>query len=210
MKNTIWTQRRPGAGLLLLLALVGAMSWPLWHWRNSSHPLAGTEHLDLCAQLGATPGLAGLRPQVFRPTDAAGKCEWSDAGGVVQLDTTLYTIRSMAQDYNPPQRIDRYYDDWLAQIRPSGADALVEQGQPGQRSLHYVMHPRGATSRQAMVEDHGTLLWITSNTMDAAGFAQLEEPLRAQLRVTQEQAATSGVSPAGANQAASPDVLAPR
>jgi hypothetical protein len=210
MNSAVWTQPRPGSGLLLLLALIGAMAWPLWHWRNSSHPLAGMEHVDLCARLGGSPGLASLRPHAFRPTDAAGKCEWSDAGGVVQLDTTLYTIRSLAQDYSPPQRIDRYYNDWLAQIRPSGADAVVEQGQPGQRTLRYVMHPRGATSRQAMVEDHGTLLWITSNTMDAAAFAQVEEPLRAQLRVTQKYDAISHASPAGANHATSPDVLVPR
>lgn len=126
--SAVWTHQRPGAELLLLLVLVVAMSWSLWHWRNGSHPLAAMEHLDVCARLGDTPGLASLKPLAFSPTDATGKCECIDGAGVVQLDVTLYTIRSLAQDYSPPQRIDRYYDDWLAQIRPSEADALVEQG----------------------------------------------------------------------------------
>lgn len=206
MREDAWSRRRPGAGLLLLLVAVGAMAWPLWHWRDNDHPLAGNARVDLCALLRGAPLLSGLQLLGSNPSDAAGACEARDGDDQVLFQATLYTTRNLAQAYDPPQRIDRYFDNARDQIRSSlHVDGFTELGEPGARAFRYAMRPRDVTRREWMIEDHGVLLSIRSTTLDAGAFDRLAEPLRLQLREPAAAAtATSASSLAASSQAASP------
>ena len=204
MREDAWSRRRPGAGLLLLLVVIGAMAWPLWHWRDNDHPLAGNGRVDLCALLRGAPLLSGLELLGSNPSDAAGACEARGSDGQVLFQATLYTIRNLAQAYDPPQRIDRHFDNARNQIRSSlYVDGFTELGKPGARAFRYAMRPRDVTRREWMIEDHGVLLSIRSTVLDAGAFDRLAEPLRLQLREP-AAAATSVPSPAASSQATSP------
>jgi hypothetical protein len=206
MRDDAWSHRRPGAGLLLLLVVLGAMAWPLWHWRNNDHPLAGSARVDLCALLRGAPSLSGLQLLGSNPSDAAGACEARGSDGQILFQAMLYTNRNLAQASDPPQRIDRYFDNARNQIRSSlYVDGFTELGKPGARAFRYAMRPRDVTRREWMVEDHGVLLSIRSTALDAGAFDRLAEPLRLQLRAPAETTpAISMSSPAAANQATSP------
>ncbi len=177
-----WTRRRHGAGAMLLLLLVVAFAWPFWNWRMRSHPLMGADRVDLCAALQGIPALASLHTRSYYPTDGAGACAWTDNRGVEQLDIALYTVQTMNTRYNPPQKIERYFDHWLESLRGRLRN-VVQSGEPGERTLRYTLHPRiDVVSRQAMIEDHGTLMWVSSNTMGAAEFEPLAGALQSALR----------------------------
>lgn len=179
-----WTRRIPGAGLLLLLFLAGALAWPLTRMRDIDHPLANQARLDLCARLGAVPELAHLRSVSYTPSDAAGGCQWHDSLDNAEVDLVLFTIRSLADAHNPPMRIDDQYRQSRDWARSVGADEFIEAGEPGQRRLRYRLRARerDVHSRQWLVEDHGVLLWIRSNTLDADAFDALAGSLRTRVR----------------------------
>lgn len=185
MNIETWTRRRRGAGALLLLVLIVAIAWPFWNWRMRSHPLMGADRVDLCAALQATPALATLRTRNYYPADGAGACAWTDTRGVERLDIALYTVQTMNTRYYPPQKIERYFDHWLQSLRGRSRN-VVQSGEPGERTLRYTLHPSSdVVSRQMMIEDRGTLMWVRSNTMGAAEFNPLAAPLQKALR-TQE------------------------
>ena len=210
MREDTWNRRRPGAGLLLLLVVIGAMAWPLWHWRDNDHPLAGNVRVDLCALLRGAPLLSGAQLRSSNPTDAAGACEARDGDGQVLFQATLYTIRNLAQAYDPPQRIDHYFDNARDQIRSSlHVDGFTELGKPGARAFRYAMRPRDVTRREWLIEDHGVLLSIRSTALDAGAFDRLAEPLRLQLREpATATSVTSAPSPAASSQATFPGARA--
>lgn len=184
-----WTRRIPGAGALLLLFLIGILVWPLARMREIDHPLAGQGKVDLCGKLEATPQLAQLQVQAdAAPSDAAGGCQFMDDRGVVRIDLMLFTIRSLADGHEPPMRIDDQYRQSREWARSVDADEFAETGEPGQRRLRYRTHSREGDvhSRQCLIEDHGVLLWIRSNSMDAGTFDALGDVLRERLRAVAE------------------------
>lgn len=179
-----WNRRLPGTGLLLLLFVIAALAVAL-HWvRPIDHRLAGSERIDLCAQLGTMPALSHLQAHSVPNTEAAGQCEWRDGGGMTQAGLTLFTTRNLAQAHNPPMRIDDYYRQRLAYVRSIPTEEFTEVGEPGQRRLRHRSLPYGQVSvrsRQWLIEDRGVLLWLYSNSLDAPTFDALAESLRVRL-----------------------------
>jgi len=171
-----WTRRRPGAGLLLLLVLVAAMAWPLWHWRHLGHPLTGADHVELCTSLRAVPELAGWRAVALPSRGSAGACEWRDAGDRPRFEATLVTTRSASR--TEPVRLDRYYETWRDEVRASGVDASDEAEHDGVRTFAY----RRGDTREWLREDHGVLLSLRSGQLDDATLAALGDRIGRELR----------------------------
>jgi hypothetical protein len=166
-KESRWTRRRPGAGLLLLLVLGVALAVPLWRWHGGhGHPLTGADHVDLCAQLVGLPRLEGLVPGIQPSQGSAGACRWRDAHGHVQLDAMITTTRSATTDAAVGD-LDALYANWRDEVRASGAADIVEDKEHGVRRLRY----RRGDTREWLVEDHGVMLWLRSATLDAQALA---------------------------------------
>ena len=170
-----WTRHRPGAGLLLLLVLAIAMTWPLWRWRGVSHPMADDARVDVCAWLAGVPPLDQLPHEPVRTAGNAGACTWQVAGTPL-LDAALLTTRAASAD--GPVRVDRLFDLWRDEIRASGAQAVSEQGEAGTRVLSY----RLGENRERLLEDHGVLLSLRSSAFDDARLDAMAAPMLAALR----------------------------
>lgn len=171
-----WTRHRAGAGLLLLLALAGFLTLPLWHWRDNSHPLTSAATVDLCMRLRGLPGLAGLTANVQPAQGSAGACQWRDAQDHAQLDAMLMTTRSASSA--GAANLGRFYETWRDETGKAGTDDSAEQAQDGIRSFRY----RRGDTHEWLLEDHGVLLWLRSDTLDDAALAALAEQIGTELR----------------------------
>ncbi|HEY2346197.1 MAG TPA: hypothetical protein VGH80_09980 [Xanthomonadaceae bacterium] len=170
-----WLKRRRGSGSLLVLFLIAVLGYPLWHWRGLGHPLAGETRVDLCARLAPVPALSGLHAEGFPDAGAAGACRWSDDDGKVQLDAALSTTRSSGG-----QDLDHLFDTWRGEVKAADGPAagLVESGEENARVLSY----HTLRGRERLVEDHGILLDMRSETMDDGAVDALIQPVRLALR----------------------------
>ncbi len=168
-------QRRKGSGLLLLLFLVAALGWPLWHWRGLSHPLVAETRIDLCARLAPLPQLAGLRSQPLPAEGAAGACQWFDSAGRLMLQAMLTTTRSSGG-----KDLARQFGQWRDEVRANEGPAVVlrESGAEGERVLAW----RSPREGDRLVEDHGVLLSLQSKPMDDAALDALVDAAKLALR----------------------------
>jgi hypothetical protein len=174
-ENDPWFRRRAGAGALLLLFVAAALALPLWYWRQLDHPLVGVASLDLCAPLRALPALSRFKAQPFDSPGSAGACRWHDDDDKLQLEAVLQTTRSSSgADFA------KLFDTWRDEARLSygPAAAMRQSGEPGERVLQYA----SGSGRQALLEDHGTLLFLSSASMDEMTLSALIEPVRNALR----------------------------
>ena len=173
-ENDTWFRRRAGAGALFLLFVLAALALPLWFWRQLDHPLVGVASLDLCAPFRALPALARFKAEPFDSPGSAGACRWRD-DDKQQLEAVLQTTRSSnGADFA------KLFDTWRDEARASygPAAAMRESGEPGERILQY----GSGGGRQALLEDHGTLLFLNSASPDEAALSAMIEPIRNALR----------------------------
>ena len=177
-----WVRHRRGSGLLLLLFLTLALGWPLWHWRGHDHPLANVATVDLCTRLAGVPDLARLTAKVQPAPGSAGACQWRDAQDHAQLDAILATTRSAAGPGPGATNLARSYETWRDETRKSGVEDATEQERDGIRSFRY----RRGPIREWLLDDHGIMLWLRSDTLDAAALDALGKRIGLALRTTPE------------------------
>lgn len=168
-----WRKRRKGSGLLLLLFLMAALGYPLWHWRNLHHPLMALTYVDLCRSLGSLPPLAGATSEAFVLPGDAGACRWRDREGLL-LEAGLVTTRSAEAD------LGRRFEIWRDELRATLGPTIVvhESGEEGRRMLAW----RSQRGGERLLEDRGVLLDARSESLDDAHLDALAEAARVALR----------------------------
>lgn len=179
-ENDPWLRRRPGAGALLALFLLSALALPLWLLRGNDHPLAGAESVDLCAKLPELTASLELEARSAQAPGMAGTCQWLGADQQVWFEASLTTTRNLS-----PQSVGKVFGNWRDEVKASGADEFSEEGEEGERRLHY----RRGRNRELLIEDHGVMLWLRGLDREPGEFERFARTAQAQLRLPEESSA---------------------
>ena len=153
------TRKRRGGGLLLVLLLAALAALPLLRHRDATHPLSGSQLVDLCPYLPSPPAdLVGLQMRSMHGQHVA-TCNFETDGGGVELFVSLTSTRQAS--LHEPVRISRLYENWVAESRASGAEVYRDLPGPWRAASAW----RHAGVANVVVDDHGILLVMTSRTL---------------------------------------------
>ena len=160
------TRRRRGSGLLLLAFIVVLLAYPLWRTRGINHPLAGEQHLDVCAML---PPPALSLPAKAHSLDSNGNlaCIYrqDDPGQPNLFIASLMTTRAMSVD--EPANLRRAFDVWAKETKMSGAQDMRDEPGPWAIATSWRM----GKENYFLFEDHGVMLSLQSTAMTAQDLA---------------------------------------
>jgi len=190
----IMTRRRRGSGLLLLMFVAAMLAYPLWRTRGINHPLAGEQHLDVCAMLPP--------PALSKPASAHSIDSNSNLVCIYRLDdpgqpnlfiASLMTTRAMSVD--EPANLRRAYETWTKETKISGAQDMRDE--PGAWAV--AASWRMGQENFFLFEDHGVMLSLQSPLTTAQDLADYARHAAEALRTVKPIRVVS--SPAVANPA---------
>ena len=160
------TRHRRGSGLLLLVFVIALLVYPLWRTRDTNHPLAGEQHLDVCAMLPA-PTLS--QPAKAHSLDSNGNlaCTYreDDPGQPNLFVASLMTTRAMSVD--APANTRRAFETWVKETRASGAQDMRDEAGPWAAAASWRM----GKENSFLFEDHGVMVALQSSLMSAQDLA---------------------------------------
>lgn len=160
------TRRRRGSGLLLLVFVVAMLAYPLWRTRGIDHPLAGEQHLDVCAML---PPPTLPEPASAHSIDSNGNlaCTYrqDDPSQPNLFIASLMTTRAMSVD--EPANTRRMFEVWTKESKASGAQDMRDEPGPWAIAASWRM----GKENSFLLEDHGIMLWLQSSQMTAQDLA---------------------------------------
>lgn len=144
----------PGLGLSLML-FAGCQL------RETDHPLAHVEHIELCALLPAWP-VAGMKQVSFPSPEPGltGVCNLVDTHGDLQLNLALVNNRALTGKLS--QDTERLFSIKRQEAAANGGIAPTALGAGDWR--HAIAFRLGET-RLVLIEDRGILLSLQSRTL---------------------------------------------
>lgn len=169
--------RWSGGGLVLIAVLLPLLAYPLLRTREVNHPLSAQLQLDLCAKLPPPPAaLPGPLHGVGQSANVGISCELRGLDEKPVLNVFLTTTRTAS--VSGPQRTSAMYEVWVKEAKASGAEQVREEQGPWVRAQSY----RYGSNQQMLVEDHGIMLFLSSESLQADDMAQYARDTATALR----------------------------
>ena len=174
-------KRWGGGGLVLLVVLLVVLlpllAYPLLRNRDIDHPLSAQLQLDLCARLPPPPAaLPGPLHGVGQSANVGISCELRGLDEKPVLNVFLTTTRTAS--VSGPQRTGAMYEAWVKEAKASGA----EQARDEQGPWAMAQSCRYGSNQQMLVEDHGIMLFLSSESLEADDMAQYARDTATALR----------------------------
>jgi hypothetical protein len=156
--------------MAILIVMLGV---PLWQgWR--SHPLAGSERIDVCAlsrpdamrellemPKSIAPGMPGGGDSAMSTPACHVELSDDDASPVSRYVTVALITEAGLARQGGRVRSTRYAETWLAEAKASGATLTPVTG-PWRTAMRIEMPTRASAGMQLIAEDDGVVFWIGS------------------------------------------------
>jgi hypothetical protein len=178
LRDELGKRRWAGGGLMLVALLSVLLLAPVWRNRDIDHPLSAAQGLDLCPLLPVPPAPFDVAGRRGPATIAEGSiCTLKLPDGAGFLRVSLVSTRD-ASSGGGAQRTRKVFDTWLKEVIVSGASEVREQ--PGAWAM--ASSYRLGNDHQMLVEDHGVMLVLVSNRLDADALSAYARAVQTALR----------------------------